>query len=33
MPLGIGIFFYAIVVIGFGFNCFVLRPKIIKKNR
>lgn len=33
MPLGFGLFSYVIVVIWFGFNWFVLRPKIIKKNR
>ena len=33
MPLGFGLFTYGIVVIWFGFNWFVLRPKIIKKNR
>lgn len=33
MPLVWGIFSYSIVVLWFGFNWFVLRPKVIKKNR
>ena len=33
MPLGFGLFSYVIVLLWFGFNWFVLRPKIIKKNR
>lgn len=33
MPWGWGMFSYAIVVIWIGFNWFVLRPKVIKKNR
>lgn len=33
MPLGFGLFSYVIVVVWFGFNWFVLRPKIIKKNQ
>lgn len=32
MPLIFGLFSYVIVVLWFGFNWFVLRPKIIKKN-
>ncbi len=33
MPLVWGIFSYSIVVLWFGFNWFVLRPKVIKKKR
>lgn len=33
MPFYWGIFAYAIVVLWIGFNWFVLRPKVIKKNR
>lgn len=33
MPLGWRIFSYSIVVLWIGFNWFVLRPKVIKKNQ
>ena len=33
MPFYWGIFAYSIVVLWIGFNWFVLRPKVIKKNR